>query len=224
MLDTEAAVSLLNTQLWDRIKGLCSKLAELHKPELVRVGGVPITVHGTTKLSVDFNGQTFIMNAVVADMGKIEVIVGLDFLEYHQSVIDTKQHTLDLKGLVCPIPLHKEEMMVPPTKIISVTFENDLYIPGSSQLEVVAKLTGGTSTQTMLIEGQNVSHTPSVLVATAVVQLNTENTHPVVPVRLLNLAPDGVTIYKGTKLDEASMINESDLVLVDEVQEDFHDN
>ena len=56
---------------------------------------------------MDFNGQTFIMNAVVADMGKIEAIVGLDFLEYHQSVSDTKQHTLDLKGLVCPIPLHK---------------------------------------------------------------------------------------------------------------------
>ena len=166
----------------------------------------------------------FIMNAVVADMGKIEAIVDLDFLEYHQSVIDTKQHTLDLKGLVCPIPLHKQEMMLPPTKIISVTFENDLYIPGSSQLEVVAKLTGGTSTQTMLIEGQNVSHRPSVLVATAVVQLNTENTHPVVSVRLLYLAPDGVTIYKGTKLDEASIINESDSVLVDEVQEDFHDN
>ena len=115
-------------------------------------------------------------------------------------------------------------MMVPLTKIISVTFGNDLYIPGSSQLEVFAKLIGGTSTHTMLIEGQNVSHRPSVLVATAVVHPNTENTHPVVPVRLLNLAPDGVTIYKGTKLNEASMINESDSVLVDEVQEDFHDN
>ena len=36
MLDTGAAVSLLNTQLWDRIKGSCNELAELHKQELVR--------------------------------------------------------------------------------------------------------------------------------------------------------------------------------------------
>ena len=49
---------------------------------------------------------------------------------------------LDLKGLVCPIPLHKQVKMVPLTEIISVTLENDLYIPGSSQLEVVVKLTG----------------------------------------------------------------------------------
>ena len=125
---------------------------------------MPITVRGTTKLNVDFNGQKFIMNAVVVDMRTTEAIVGLYFLEYHQSVIDIKQHTLDLKGLVSPIPLHKQEMMVPPTKIISVTLENDLCIPGSSQLGVLAKLTGGTSTQTTLIEGQNVSHRPSILV------------------------------------------------------------
>ena len=43
-----------------------------------------------------------------------------------------------------------------------------------------------------------------------------------VPVRLLNLAPDGVTVYKGTKLGEASVIKESNSVLVSEVQEDFH--
>ena len=70
ILHTGAAVSLLNTQLWDRINGLCNKLAELHKPELVGVEGAPNTVCGTTKLNVDFNGQTFIMNVVVADMGK----------------------------------------------------------------------------------------------------------------------------------------------------------
>ena len=71
MLDTGAAVSLLNTQLWDRIKRSCNELAELHKPELFGVGGAPITVRGTTKLNVDFNGRTFIMNVVVADMGKL---------------------------------------------------------------------------------------------------------------------------------------------------------
>ena len=43
-----------------------------------------------------------------------------------------------------------------------------------------------------------------------------------VSVRLLNLAPDGVTVYKGTKLGEASVIKESNSVLVSEVQEDFH--
>ena len=139
------------------------------------------------------------MNIVVADLGKTEAIVGLHFLEYHQSVIHTKQHTLDLKGLSCPIPLRNQEKITPLTKIISVTLDDDLYIPGSSQLEV----------HTMLIEGQNVLHRPFVLVATSLVQPVTGNAHPMVPIRLLNLAPDGMTVYKGTKLGEASVIDES---------------
>ena len=113
MLDTGAAVSLLNAELWDRVKGSCSELIGLHKPELVGVGGAPIRVRGTTRLNVDFNGKRLAMNVVVADLGKTEAIVGLDFLEHHQSVIDTKQHTLDLKGLRCLIPLRKQEKMTP---------------------------------------------------------------------------------------------------------------
>ena len=48
----------------------------MHKPELVGVGGAPITVHSTTKLNVNFNGQKFTMNVVVADMGKTKAIMG----------------------------------------------------------------------------------------------------------------------------------------------------
>ena len=76
----------------------------------------------------------------------------------------------------------------------------------------------------MLIEGQNVSHRPSVLVATSLVQPVTGTVHPMVPIRLLNLAPDGMTVYKETKLVEASVIDESGSVLVSEVQEDSHEN
>ena len=50
-----------------------------------------------------------------------------------------------------------------------------------------------------------------------------ENAHPMVPIRLLNLAPDGLNVYKGTKQGEASGIDESGFVLVPEVQEDLHD-
>ena len=81
MLDTGAVVSLLNAELWNRIKGSCSELVELHRPELVGVGGAPIRVHGITRLNVDFNGKQFAMNIVVANLGKTEAIVGLDFLE-----------------------------------------------------------------------------------------------------------------------------------------------
>ena len=46
------------------------------------MGGAPIRVHGITRLNVDFNGKQFAMSIVVANLGKTEAIVGLDFLEY----------------------------------------------------------------------------------------------------------------------------------------------
>ena len=38
-----------------------------------------------------------------------------------------------------------------------------------------------------------------------------------VPVRILNLSPDGVTIYKGTRLAEATSLEEDNAVLISEV-------
>ena len=38
-----------------------------------------------------------------------------------------------------------------------------------------------------------------------------------VPVRILNLSPDGVTIYKGTKLAKATSLEEDNVVLISEV-------
>ena len=71
---------------------------------------------------------------------------------------------------------------------------------GSSQLEVHGRLTGVATTQTMLVEGRAISQRPLVLVATAVVKPCTGKGAAEVPVRILNLSPDGVTIYKGTRL------------------------
>ena len=51
-----------------------------------------------------------------------------------------------------PTPLRKKKKIAYLTKIISITLEDDLYIPGSSQVEVAAKLTGETSTETMIKE------------------------------------------------------------------------
>jgi len=44
---------------------------------------MPIDVCGTAKLNVDFEGQQFNMDVVIADLGDTEAIVGLDFLEDH---------------------------------------------------------------------------------------------------------------------------------------------
>jgi len=57
--------------------------------------------------------------------------------------------------------------------------------------------------QTALIEGCKISQQPSVMVATAVVECTIMR----VPIRLLNLAGDDVTLYKGTRVEEATVVD-----------------
>ena len=42
------------------------------------------------------------MDVVIADLGETEAIVCLDFLDTHQSVINTEQQSLDTKNLIFP--------------------------------------------------------------------------------------------------------------------------
>ena len=102
------------------------------------------------------------MDVVVADIGETEAIIGLDFLETYHSVINIKHQTVDLQGLHLLIPLVKKSTGIStrsPTKDanISVVLSEDLYIPGSSQVEINAKLIDAVTVGTMLMEGRDIT-------------------------------------------------------------------
>jgi len=86
MLDTGAAVLLLDTDTWNKIKGT-STLAPWTNSGLVGVGGTPLRVSGTAKLQLELGGHQYLVEMVVADL-RTEGILGLDFLETNPIVQD----------------------------------------------------------------------------------------------------------------------------------------
>jgi len=80
MIDTGAAVSLLNSRIWDEVKRLSDELIQWSSPRFSGLGGMPINVYGMTKLNVGFEDQQFDMDVVIADLEENEAIVGLDFI------------------------------------------------------------------------------------------------------------------------------------------------
>ena len=88
MLDTGAAVSLLGTYTWNKIKGT-STLAPWTNPGLVGVGGTPLRVSGTATLQLELGGRQYLVEMVVADL-RTEGILGLDFLETNKCAIETE--------------------------------------------------------------------------------------------------------------------------------------
>ena len=129
---------------------------------------------------------------------------------------------MDLQGLHLSIPLVKKSTGIStrsPTKDpnISVVLSEDLYIPGSSQVKINAKLIDAVTVGTMLVEGRDITQRSSVMIATGVTKPGMSEAGAEVPVRVLNLSSDGVTIYKGTRLAEASPLEDNNVLLILEV-------
>ena len=110
---------------------------------------------------VGFEGQPIDMDVVVADLGETEAIVGLDFLDTHQSAVNTERQSLDIEIPHLSIPLYRRKVVVSQVEeSTSVVLSEDLHIPGSRQLEVHGRVTGVATMQTMLVEGQDISQRP----------------------------------------------------------------
>ena len=191
MLDTGAAVSLLGTDTWNKIKGT-STLAPWTNPGLVGVGGTPLRVSGIAKLHLELIGQQYIVEMVVADL-RTEGILGLDFLESNQCAIDLAHDTMRLKGNDQPIFLYRTRNTTHHTENVSVVLPNDISIPGCTEIELGAVIQGGVAGGTMIVERRVLPQKPSILLAASVVDMQEDTTNPVVSIRLLNLSPDSVT-------------------------------
>ena len=105
MLDIGAAVSLLNTDTWNKVRGT-STLVPWTNPGLVGVSGTPLRVSGKAKLQLKLGEQLYPVEVVVADL-RTEGILGLDFLETNRCAIDLVNGSMRLNGSDQLIPLYR---------------------------------------------------------------------------------------------------------------------
>ena len=211
MLDTGAAVSLLSTDTWNVIRGT-STLAPWTNPGLVGVGGTPLRVSGIAKLQLELGGQQYPVEMVVTDL-RTEGILGLDFLETNQCALDLPHSIMRLKGNDQPIPLHRTGNKTRQTENVSVVLPNDISIPGCAEIEIGAVIQGEVAGGTMMVERRVLPQKPSILLAASIVDIREDTTNPLVPVRLLNLSPDSVTVHKGTRVASASAVENHSIVV-----------
>lgn len=206
MLDTGAAVSLMQKAVWDNASG-GRELAPWTGPQLVGVEGTPLVVHGVAKIDVALVGKLLPVEVAVVGSLRVQAILGLDFLENNSCVVNAARKTLHLQGLGIPIQCSSRTSVISQS---SVALRETLHIPAFSEIETMAdtheRLSGGV----WLLEGLRDRDLP-VLVAGAVVApvMGGENT--CVPVRLVNPTSVEVKIHKGTKI---AMIEQLDVSAV----------
>ena len=90
LVDTGAGVLLLNGNVWDKFKSAETQVEPTVYHNLVGVDGHPIKVRGSVTLPVVIAGKTFQQEFIIAECITAESILGVDFMQENNCVVDQK--------------------------------------------------------------------------------------------------------------------------------------
>ena len=109
------------TVISDKLESVCDGHLETTDQKLVGVQGTPLSVRGTTQISLDIEEHTYHADVVVTDVMTADIIIGRDFLRKHEcSVAFGEDNTASLKlgggrtcvQLGCPELVKRDENCV----------------------------------------------------------------------------------------------------------------
>ena len=211
LVDTGAGVSLLSGDVLDKV-GQRSIIVEpvIHQ-KLVGVDGIPLKVRGASTFPLTIAGLEFQHRLIIADNITADAMLGLDFLDSHNCVLDLGQRKLCVNNKTC-IPLVPR--LSPKDSLLGkVVLQDTTVIPPVSELEVMGRIECSEKQEingiTWMVEGVQ----SPVFVARAVVTPQTK----LVPVRLINTDLIPETLYRGTKLANAETVEERNVNVVGNV-------
>ena len=215
MVDTGASVSLLHADIWGRLTADCDLVLEAWHRKLIGVEGSPLSVLGTANMGVGLGGITVQSDFLVAAGLSSDAIIGLDFLEKHEAVINLGQGVLHLKGRAIPL-LKTSPICVPGANSTSINLRinETIELPAMSGMDIIVQAPAfSTREHDWLVEATQ--QETSFIVANAVVTpWESENTLDI-PVRLVNPSSLPLTIRKHTNVAQLNQLDNISINAVD---------
>ena len=147
------------------MKGDCTLVLEQWAGRrLVGVNGAPLSVSGC---KIFLNGMPFKVMCVVTDDIMVEAILGLDFVNAHNGIIDcgSKRLTFPSRNLSVPLQMQSCPLQQNP---IGLIVKEKIVIPAASEVELMVDLATPVAKGTWVVAG-NTSARHGVMVAHAVV-------------------------------------------------------
>lgn len=193
LVDTGANITLLKTDIFQTRPVEERPVLEPATCELILANGETVPLLGTATLDITVASKTLKYRVWIADI-EPDSIIGFDVLEELCCVLDIPNKQIIIDGEVINYT-QKEECEAGLRRIKAVS---TMVIPGNSEMLIAGKLSAVPADERYgLIEPhEQFRHRKNVLVAHAVVSVE----KPVVPVRVVNLSPDPVTVYKNTNI------------------------
>ena len=205
VIDTGAAVSLKCEDMWTRITGGSVGLSLWMGSPLVGAEGSKISIKGVATMVFSIAGQKVEGDFLVTNQLSSEAILGLDFLEQNQCVINAEQHTVHLQGKAA-MGNRKTGLQLAQ---LSLAASDKLVVPPLSKLEIMASVqcegkSNDNLSHTYLVEAIINNRYPIVVVTAIVLPIIAGKT-PLIPVRLTNLSSESVTFYKHSNIHKTTL-------------------
>ena len=98
LVDTGASVSLICGEIWDRIKPPDPPKLIPVNTRLVGADGSPLQIQGSVVVELTISGQVFNQELIIANSLTSEGILGLNFLEANECILDLVHGELIAQG------------------------------------------------------------------------------------------------------------------------------
>jgi len=184
--------------------------------KLVGVQGTPLQLHGTAQVCLKLGNEVFPARVMVADSLTIDVILGRDFLKSHQCTIEMckTQNVLRFRKHGLTIPLGGRDVLQ--YGDFSCQCCSGCCTAGTpcSEMEVMGKVLQASAHNTWILEG-NTQGRSAVMITRAVVKPAGAE----IPIRVLNLRDNPVTIPKGTAIAEMELLPECSTMTIASTRE-----
>eukprot|EP00731_Ephydatia_muelleri_P006029 Em0003g277a len=207
IVDTGAGITLLRRDVW---KGdLNGKLLPWYGCKLVGANGGTLNVVGMVRaMQLGLGGKMFAVDTVIVESLTSEGILGLDFLEKYECIIDAANGVLTLGDSGLHIQLQKatRSKSTEPALPVHVCLDDTIVIPPRSEVLTFAT-TSADVRGTWLVDEQATKNNVAVRVARAIVHPQDSK----VPVCLLNPRDVPVTMYKGMTIGEIEELRSNDV-------------
>ena len=145
-IDCGSGISLISNTFYHqlskkRLQKSTAKLQTANQQPLHVLGKVRINIriHGTSRREGKF-GTSFEFH--VTEGLSRKVFLGMDFLERHNAIIDTKNKKLTIEDYYAAVTVHKLINVNQHSFNVDVASENDFHMPAKSEMLLTGKLTG----------------------------------------------------------------------------------
>ena len=215
LADTGAAVTVMSKEFWDKAKGSSDHMQESVGKKLVGAQGIPLHLHGLVQVSIMVQGENFTTEAIVADSLTTDLILGRDFLRKNHCVMEMGKggDVLHFRERGVTVPLNGKSSGIMGVSFVGVTTDRKLQVPPYSEMEIMGRVPPTAANKMWLVEGSQ-QRRSAAMVARAVVQPEGAE----VPLRILNLRDEPVTIRKGATIAEMELLPNDSIQVVGDIQ------